>query len=113
MKINSVLSTTLNKSQYEKSKVKDHSFQKAFEKAQETKDKKKLMKTCKQFEAIFINMMMKSMRKTIHEDGIIEKSYGREIFEDMLDEKLAEESAKGQGFGLARQMYKQLSKNMK
>ncbi len=31
------------------------------------------MKACKEFEAIFIQMMFKEMYKTIPEDGIIEK----------------------------------------
>ncbi|MCT4619039.1 MAG: rod-binding protein [Marinisporobacter sp.] len=113
MKINPISSATVNKAAYEKTKVKDDSFQKSFEKAKESKDDKKLMDACRQFETVFVNMMMKNMRNTIQEDGIIKKSYGREIFEGMLDEKLAEESSKGQGIGLAKNMYEQLSKYKK
>ncbi|QZY55538.1 rod-binding protein [Crassaminicella profunda] len=113
MKINPVSMSSMNKAQYEKSKIKSNSFEKVFEQAKTSKDEKKLMDACRQFESVFINMMMKNMRSTIHEDGIIEKSYGREIFEGMLDEKLAEEASKGNGMGLAKQMYDQLSKNMK
>jgi flagellar protein FlgJ len=113
MKINPISSATVNKALYEKNKVKDDSFQKAFEKVKELKDDKKLMDACKQFETVFVNIMMKNMRNTIHEDGIIKKSNGREIFEGMLDEKLAEESSKGQGIGLAKSMYKQMAKYKK
>ena len=75
-----------------------------------TDDPKKLMEACRQFEAVFINMMLKEMRSTVPDGGLTEKSQGREIFESMYDEKLSEEMSKGQGIGLAKQMYRQLSR---
>lgn len=113
MKINPLSASTINKSQYEKNKVEDNAFEKMFEQAKESKDEEKLKDACRQFESVFMNMLMKNMRNTIHEDGIMKKSHAREMFEGMLDEKIAEESSKGEGMGLAKQMYKQLSKNMK
>ncbi|QUH24941.1 rod-binding protein [Serpentinicella alkaliphila] len=76
-------------------------------------DEKKMMQACKDFEAIFVNLMLKQMRSTISHSDLVEKSYAREIFESMQDEKLAEEMTKGQGVGLAQQLYKQLSRNMR
>ena len=73
------------------------------------KDSEQLKDACREFEAIFLNMMMKQMRNTIPEGGMTEKSYGRETFEEMQDEILAEEMSKGQGVGLAKQLYEQLS----
>lgn len=112
MKVNPISSLNMNKSQYKKNKIQDNNFEKMFEQAKNSKDEKKLKDACRQFESVFMNMMMKSMRSTIHEDGIIQKSHAREIFEGMLDEKVADEAVKGQGMGLAQQMYKQLSKNI-
>ncbi|MBM7615142.1 rod-binding protein [Alkaliphilus hydrothermalis] len=76
----------------------------------QTDDQKKLMEACRQFEAVFINMMLKEMRSTVPDDGLTEKSQGREIFESMYDEKLSESMSKGQGIGLAKEMYRQLSR---
>ncbi|AKL93749.1 flagellar protein FlgJ [Clostridium aceticum] len=98
-------------------KVNDHMLQ--FASAQKiqnknlTEDPEKLMEACKEFEAIFLNMMLQQMRKTITEDGFVEKSYGREIYESMQDEEISKEMARGQGIGLAKQLYQQLSRNIK
>lgn len=75
-------------------------------------DPKKLMEACQQFEAIFINMMLKQMRSTVAEGGLTEKSQAREIFESMKDEKLAEEMSKSKGFGLAQFLYKQMQRQL-
>ncbi|MCT4593946.1 MAG: rod-binding protein [Anaeromicrobium sp.] len=72
---------------------------------------KDLKEACNQFEEYFVNMMLKNMKNTIGDSDLTEKSHGREIFEDMLDEKIASNMARGRGLGLASQMYKQLIKN--
>lgn len=76
------------------------------------KEPEKLMEACRQFESIFINLMLKEMRKSIPDGGLTEKSYAREIYESMQDEKISVEMSKGQGIGLAQQLYKQLSSNL-
>jgi len=74
-------------------------------------DETKMLQACKDFEAIFVNLMLKQMRNTVSHSDLVEKSYAREIFESMQDEKLSEEMTKGAGVGLARELYKQLSRN--
>lgn len=71
-------------------------------------DLKALEEACKEFEAIFINMMLKQMRATVVQSGMTERSSAREIYESMHDEALSEEIAKGNGIGLAKQLYQQL-----
>jgi len=68
-----------------------------------------LLEACKQFEAIFLNMMLQQMRKSVWSGGFTEKSQAREIFESMKDEKMTEEMALDGGIGLAKQLYQQLS----
>ncbi|MBN4050694.1 MAG: flagellar biosynthesis protein FlgJ [Alkaliphilus sp.] len=68
-----------------------------------------LLEACKQFEAIFLNMMLQQMRKSVWSGGLTEKSQGREIFESMKDEKMTEDMALDGGIGLAKQLYQQLS----
>lgn len=75
-------------------------------------DPEKLMEVCKQFESVFLNMMLKQMRATVVEGGLTEKSHGRDIFESMQDEGLAQEMAKGNGVGLAQFLYKQMQRQI-
>lgn len=77
----------------------------------QTDDPQKLMEVCREFESIFINMILKQARSGMNTDGLTEKSYAREIFEDMQDEQMAQSMSKGQGIGLAQELYKQLSRN--
>lgn len=75
------------------------------------KDDEALMRACKEFEAIFVQMMFKEMYKTIPEDGLIEKDNGRKIFEEMYIEELSTKLVKeDKGFGLADMMYEQFKK---
>ncbi|MGE4518636.1 MAG: rod-binding protein [Desulfobacteraceae bacterium] len=71
----------------------------------------KLKKACEDFEAIMIHQMLKAMRKTVPEGGILEKSHGTDIWESMYDEKISfEASDRERGTGLAMFLYKELSK---
>lgn len=71
------------------------------------KDDKALKKACKEFESIFLAMMFKEMKKTIPDNGIVETSSARRIFEDMHIDELSKEVADGDGIGLAEMIYKQ------
>ena len=88
---------------------------KAFEsklvKAFDEKDKEKLREACSEFEAIFLDMMYKQMKKTVPESSLTEKSPGREIFEEMLDDEIIKDS-KQRGIGIADMMYKQLARRL-
>ncbi|SFH69421.1 flagellar protein FlgJ [Tindallia magadiensis] len=82
------------------------------EKDMDSKEKERLMAACREFESIFLHMMIRQMRDTVPDNSLIEKSHAREIFEDLHDEELAKNMAKGQGIGLAQQMYQQLSRHV-
>lgn len=70
-----------------------------------------LKEACTEFESYFLNMMFKSMRKTVVSNGgIFGKSNAEKIFQDMLDEQMTYKMAKQGGIGLADMMYKQLSR---
>lgn len=71
---------------------------------------KKLDEACKDFEAIMLNKIMSSMRDSLPEGGLYEKSYGEKIFQSMLDEELTRQMAHGKGMGLAKLLYEELSK---
>ncbi|HEB31306.1 MAG TPA: muramidase [Spirochaetes bacterium] len=70
---------------------------------------KKLMDLCYDMEALFVGNMLKSMRKTIIENDFFGKSLAKDIFQDMLYDEYAQLMARTDQFGLAHQIYNQLS----
>lgn len=71
----------------------------------------KLKKACADFEAILAYQLLKTMRQTIPRNGFLKGSHGKDTYEMMLDQKIADELAKkGQGLGLQKMLYNQISK---
>lgn len=80
---------------------------------EETIDQKKLKEQCKDFESIFIKMMLDSMDKTLdHKNNPFHGGQGEEIFKGMLNQERAKSIAQTQSIGIAEMMYKQLSKGL-
>ena len=70
---------------------------------------KKLRKACRDFEAIFLSNLFKEMRKTIPRSGLLPSAPGKETFQMMFDQKVAEDlSERGEGMGLQKMLYEQL-----
>lgn len=83
-------------------------LQKRMDKIKDSQDDKKLMEACREFESIFTYMMLKEMKKTVPDDGLVEKSQGTLMFEEMYLEELSKEMSQGDnGLGLARVLYDQ------
>ena len=56
-------------------------------------------------------MMLKEMKKTVPDNGLVEKSQGTKMFEESYLEELSKEiSTGGNGIGLAQSMYQQFKK---
>ncbi|KJS19419.1 MAG: hypothetical protein VR72_18715 [Clostridiaceae bacterium BRH_c20a] len=88
----------------------ENSFAEILNKVEKGKeDDAKLMDASQQLESVFIHQMISQMRATIPEGGLLGKSQGEEIFQDMLDEKYAENISKAGGMGLAKILYDQLA----
>lgn len=69
-------------------------------------DKKKLWEVAKQMEGMFLNMVLKALRKTVPESqGIFQKTFAEKMFEDMLYERYALNIAKLSDFGIAKMIY--------
>ena len=67
-----------------------------------------LKQACAEFESLFLNYLLKSMRASVPEGGFVDQSEESKMLKSMLDEKLANEiSAKG-GLGLGEIIYQQL-----
>lgn len=72
----------------------------------------KLKKACADFESLFLNYMLKSMRSSVPQGGITEQSEEGKMFQAMFDEKLADEIAGGGGLGLGEILLEQLGKRL-
>lgn len=68
-----------------------------------------LKAAAKQFEALFMNMVMKSMREASPQDGIFDSEQGK-MYTSMLDQQISQNLAK-RGVGLADVLIRQLSNN--
>ncbi|GAB1431800.1 hypothetical protein MASR2M29_04250 [Spirochaetota bacterium] len=70
-----------------------------------------LYEQCREFESIFINMMLKEMRSTVQKTGLIDGGQAEDIFSDLLYDEYAKDMAKMSGFGLADAVYLELVKS--
>lgn len=68
-----------------------------------------LKAAAQQFESVFMNMMLKSMREATPQDGPMDNQQTK-MFTGMLDQQLAQSLSSGRGIGLADMLVKQLSR---
>jgi flagellar protein FlgJ len=67
------------------------------------KQQRQAKKVAQDFEALFVGMMMKSMRATIGKDKLTGGGHGDEVYRSMLDQEYANASVKrGGGLGIAK-----------
>jgi Rod binding domain-containing protein len=69
---------------------------------------KAVRKTAEQFEAYFIQQMMKSMRDTIEKSDLVEGG-NMEMYQDLMDKEVSLSIAKRGGMGLADMMERQMN----
>jgi peptidoglycan hydrolase FlgJ len=67
-----------------------------------------LRKTCAEFEAIFVQQMLKEMRGTLPEGGLLPRSMGQDFFQEMMDAEVAKAAAVQGHFGIGEALFRQL-----
>lgn len=72
------------------------------------KQRQQARKVSQDFEGLFIGMMMKSMRETVAKDKLTGGGHGEEVYRSMLDQQYVEAAVKRGGFGLAKQIEKEI-----
>jgi peptidoglycan hydrolase FlgJ len=72
------------------------------------RDLKSLRESCREFEAIFIDQMYKTMRQSMPDNGLMPRDNATKMYQDMLDMQMARETAKGKGIGIGEAMYNQM-----
>jgi len=69
-----------------------------------------LWKVSKQFEAIFVQQMMSSMRKTVSKSDFLPSGFAEDVHGSMMDDAIAQASVKHSNFGIADNIYRQLDR---
>ncbi len=69
---------------------------------------RRLRRACTEFESLFVAQMLKSMRRTVVEDGLLGNSHESRIVKSMYDENLALALARGGGIGLGQMLFERL-----
>ena len=68
--------------------------------AQKSQSQTDARKVAQDFEALFLNMMLKEMRKTVGKGGLLGDDAGTQVFQELMDTALADAMAKSSKFGL-------------
>lgn len=75
-------------------------------------DLQKIKKACQDFESIFTYYLLKTMRQTVPKGTGVGSMSGKETYNMIMDQKVAEDlSRKGNGLGLQKILFEQLTKN--
>jgi len=67
-------------------------------------------KVAKEFETLFVGMMLKSMRETVGKDKLTNGGHGEEIYRSLLDQEYAKSLTEHGGVGLTAMLERQLAK---
>ena len=70
---------------------------------------KDIEKVSRDFESVFLNKLLSTMRKTIPKSGLLD-SYASDMFQSMMDEEMSKEMAKDKGMGMGEMIYNDLNK---
>ena len=73
-------------------------------------EKQRLKEACKEFEAIFIEYLLHTMRRSIPKADLFKRENAEKIYTSMFDQKIAEKIARTEGFGISDMLYEELSK---
>lgn len=78
-----------------------------------SKDIESIKKSAKDFEAIFLELVLKSMRNTVEKSDLFDGGNGEDIFRQMLDSEYAKVMAEQGTTGISTSIEKQLLSNIK
>jgi len=78
-------------------------------KALASEDRSELKRAVADFEALFIQQILKSMRETIDKGDLFHGGSGEEVYTSLLDAELSKDMARSGGIGLSEMLLRQLS----
>lgn len=68
-----------------------------------------LREATQEFESLLIAQLLKTMRGTVPESGLMGSGSGQQLFREMLDQEFARQIAFAGGFGLGEIVYRQMA----
>jgi len=75
----------------------------------QTEKEARLREACQGFEAIITRSLFATMRQSLGNDGILGKSFAKEMYDSMQDDIIATRISRNNPAGLAEVLYRQLS----
>jgi len=78
-----------------------------------SREREELRRACQDMEATFLRYLLRKMRESIPDDGLVERSSARKTYEEMLDGALAESISRRGSFGLAEMLFRQLEPSIR
>jgi flagellar protein FlgJ len=72
-------------------------------------DDPKLREACADFEAILVNRMLEAMRRTLHQDGLLDGGTGREVYDSLYYQEIATRVSRAKGLGIGERLYRQMA----
>lgn len=78
-------------------------------KVTDEKQKMKLQKAMQEFEAVFVNYLLKTMRKSVQKENEEESGFGGEMMQDMFDYEIAKSVSRKSSLGIGEMMYRQMT----
>ena len=70
---------------------------------------KDMEKVARDFESVFVNKLLESMRKAIPKSGLLDSS-ALDMYQSMMDQEMAKNMSERKGMGLGEMVYKDLSR---
>ena len=87
------------------------SFDKILQAKADTAQKKEgLKKACTAMESLFIDQMLKTMRKSVPKNEMMNGGFSEEVFSDMLYTEYSQKMAESRHFGVAKMMYQSMER---
>ncbi len=74
-------------------------------------DLKKMKEAAEGFEAYFVYMLLKEMRKSVPQGGLMGSGPGHEIYQTLFDDAISRDMAKGEGIGLSKMLVESYKKS--
>lgn len=71
--------------------------------------RKALKKACADMEGMFMNMLLKSMRKTVTKADLFGSAREEEMFQEMMDAEVCSTASRTQSVGIADMLYRELA----
>jgi len=76
----------------------------------EASDRARLKQACADMEGLFLSHLLKTMRQTIPESGLLPQAAGHDIYQSMFDQEVAVSMSRSPGgLGLGRMIYAQMT----